>query len=122
MATSKEKKVFYENIKNKYFKYLRIKGIKNRSLLSLYSESGEYTDHESTENESIDSESSRCFETALIGSPDNDSEQTGSEQTVLPDEIKSSLKKMIKEKIVDKIESHLLEIENGIGNKNKDKM
>ena len=29
---------------------------------------------------------------------------------------------MIKEKIADKIESHLLEIENGIGNKNKDKM
>ena len=112
-----KKKVFFENIKNKYFKYVRTKGIKNRSLLSSYSESDEYTDDEST-----DSESSGCFETALIGSSDNDSEQTDSEQTVLPDEIKSSLKNMIKETIADKIESYLLEIENEIENKNKDKM
>ena len=117
-----KKKVFFENIKNKYFKYVRTKGIKNRSLLSSYSESDEYTDDESTDNKSIDSESSRCFETALIGSSDNDSEQTGSEQTVLPDEIKSSLKNMIKESIADKIESNLLEIENEIKNKNKDNM
>ena len=112
-----KKKVFFENIKNKYFKYVRTKGIKNRSLLSSYSKSDEYTD-----DESADSESSGCFETALIGSSDNDSEQTDSEQTVLPDEIKSSLKNMIKETIADKIESNLLEIENEIENKNKDKM
>ena len=113
-----KKKVFFENIKNKYFKYVRTKGIKNWSLLSSYSKStDEYTDDEST-----DSESSGCFETALIGSSDNDSEQTDSEQTVLPDEIKSSLKNMIKEYITDKIESNLLETENEIKNKNKDNM
>ena len=117
-----KKKVFFENIKNKQFKYVRTKGIKNRSLISSYSESDKYTDNESTDNESIDSESSGCFETALIGSSDNDSEQTDFEQTVLPDEIKSSLKNMIKETIADKIESCLLEIENEIENKNKDKM
>ena len=109
-----KKKVFFENIKNKYFKYVRTKRIKNRSLLSSCSESGEYTEDEFT-----DSESSGCFETALIGSSDNDSEQTDSEQTVLPDEIKSSLKNMIKETIADKIESTLLEIKNEIENKNK---
>ena len=92
-----KKKVFFGNMKNKYFNYVRTKGIKNRSSLSSYSESDEYTDDEST-----DSESSGCFETALIGSSDNDSEQTDSEQTVLPDEIKSSLKNMIKETIADK--------------------
>ena len=70
----------------------------------------------------MDSESSRCFETALIGSSDNDSEQTDSKQTVLPDEIKLSLKNMIKELIADKIESKLLEIENEITNTNKDNM
>ena len=110
-----KKKVFFENIKNKYFRYVRTKGIKNRSLLSSYSESDEYTD-----DESKDSKSSGYFETALIGSSNNDSEQTDSEQTVLPDEIKSSLKNMIKESIADKIESNLLEIENEIKNKNKD--
>ena len=68
-----KKKVFFENIKSKYFKYVRTKAIKNGSLLSPYSESDEYTDYES-----IDSESSRCFETASIGSSDNDSEQTDS--------------------------------------------
>ena len=112
-----KKKVFFENIKNKYFNYGRTKGIKNQSLLSSYSESDEYTDDEST-----DSESSGCFKTALIGSSDNDSEQTDSEQTVLPDEIKLSLKNVIKETIADKAESNLLEIENEIENKNKDKM
>ena len=112
-----KKKVFFENTKNEFFKYVRTKGIKNRSLLSSYSKSGEYTD-----DESIDSESSRCFETVSMGSSDNDSEQTDSEQTVLPDEIKSSLKNMIKESIADKIESNLLEIENEIKNKNKDNM
>ena len=112
-----KEKVFFENIKNKYLKYVRTKGIKNRSLLSSYSESNEYTDDEST-----DSESSGCFEAALIGSSDNDSEQADSEQIVLPDEIKSSLKNMIKETIPDKIESNFLEIENEIENKNKDKM
>ena len=70
----------------------------------------------------MDSESSRYFETASIGSSANDSEQTDSEQTVFPDEIKSSLKNMIKESIADKIESNLLEIENEIKNKNKDNM
>ena len=112
-----KKKVFFENIKNKYFKYIRTKGIKNRSLLSSYSKSDKYTNDESTDNKSIDSESSRCFETALIGSWDNDSEQTGSEQTALPDEIKSSLKNMIKESTAGKIESNLLEIENETKNK-----
>ena len=112
-----KKKVFFENIKNKYFKYGRTKAIKNPSLLISYSKSDEYTDDEFT-----DSESSGCFETALIGSSDNDSEQTGSEQIVLQDEIKSSLKNMIKETIADKTESNLLEIENEIGNKNKDNM
>ena len=112
-----KKKVFFENIKNKYFKYVRTKEIKNRSLLSSYSKSNEYTDDESTDNES-----SECFETALIGSSDNNSEQADSEQTVLPDDIKSLLKNMIKETIADKIESNLLEIENEIENKNKDKM
>ena len=111
-----KKKVFFENIKNKYFKYVRTKGIKNRSLLSSYSKSVEYTD-----DESADSESSGCFETALIGSSDNDFKQTDSEQTVSPDEIKSSLKN-IKESIADKIKSNLLEIENEIKNKNKDNM
>ena len=108
--------MFFKNIKNKYFKYVRIKGIKNQSLLSSYSESDEYTDDEST-----GSESSGCFETALIGSSDNDFKQTDSEQTVSPDEIKSSLKN-IKESIADKIKSNLLEIENEIKNKNKDNM
>ena len=112
-----KKKVFFENIKNKYFKYVRTKVIKNLSLLSSYSESDDYTDEEST-----DSESSGCFEIALIGSSDNDSEKTGSEEIVLPDEIKSSRKNMIKETIADKIDSNLLEIENEIGNKNKDNM
>ena len=112
-----KKKVFFENIKNKYFKYVRTKEIKNRSLLSSYSKSNEYTDDESTDNES-----SECFETALIGSSDNNSEQADSEQTVLPDDIKSLLKNMIKETIADKIESNLREIENEIENKNKDKM
>ena len=70
----KRKKVYFENIKNKYFKYVRTKGIKNWSLLISYSESDEYTD-----DESIESESSGCFETALISSSDNDSELTGSE-------------------------------------------
>ena len=112
-----KKKVFFENIKNKYFKYVRTKEIKNRSLLSSYSKSNEYTDDESTDNES-----SECFETALIGSSDNNSEQADSEKTVLPDDIKSLLKNMIKETIADKIESNLLEIENEIENKNKDKM
>ena len=106
-----KKKVFFENIKNKYFKYVRTKGIKNRSLLSSYSESDKYANDEST-----DSESSGYFEAALIGSWDNDSEKTDSEQTVLPDEIKSSLKNMIKETLADKIESNLLEIENKIEN------
>ena len=113
----KRKKVFFENVKNKYFKYVRTKGIKNRSLLNSYSESDEYTD-----DESIDSESSGCFGTALIVSSDNDSEQIDSEQTVLLDETKPSLKNMIKETIADKIESNLLETENEIENKNKDKM
>ena len=112
-----KKKVFLENIKNKYFKNVRTKGIKNRSFLSSYSETDKYTDDEST-----DSEYSGCFETALINSSDNDSEQTDCEQTVLPDEIKSSLENMIKESIADKIESNLLEIENEIKNKNKDNM
>ena len=104
-----KKKVFFENIKNKYFNYGRTKGIKNQSLLSSYSESDEYTDDESTDSELIG-----CFETELIGSSDNDSEQTDSEQTVLPDEIKLSLKNVIKETIADKTESNLLEIENEI--------
>ena len=112
-----KKKVFFENIKNKYFNYVRTKRIKNQSLLSSYSESGGYTDGEST-----DIESSGWFETALIGSSDNDFEQTDSEETVLPDGIKSSVKKKIKETTADKIESNLLEIENEIENKNKDKM
>ena len=112
-----KKKVFFENIKNKYFKYVRTKGIKNRSLLSSYSERDEYTDDEST-----DSKSSGCFETAIIGSSDNDSEQNDSEQTVLPGEIKSSLKNMIKQTTADKIESNLLEIENEIENNDKDSM
>ena len=93
-----KKKLFFKNFKNKFLKYVRTKGIKNRSLLSSYNESDDYTDDESTDDESIDSESSGCFETALIGSSDNDSEQT-----VLPDEIKSSLKNKIKEAIADKI-------------------
>ena len=78
-----KKRIFFENIKHKYFKYVKTKGIKNRSLLNSYSKSEEYTDNEST-----DSESSVCFETALTGSSDNDSEQNDSEQTVLQDEIK----------------------------------
>ena len=84
----KRKKVYFENIKKKSFKYVRTKGIKNRSLLSSYSKSDEHTDDDFT-----DSESSGCFETALICFSDNDSEQTDSEQTVLTDETKSSLKK-----------------------------
>ena len=96
---------------------MRTKEIENRSLLSSYSKSNKYADDESTGNKS-----SECFETALIGSSDNNSEQADSELTVLPDDIKSSLKNMIKETIADKIESNLLEIENEIENKNKDKM
>ena len=34
-----KKKVFFENIKNKYLKYVRTKRIKNLSLLNSYSES-----------------------------------------------------------------------------------
>ena len=112
-----KKKIFLENIKNNYFNYVRTKGIKNRSLLSSYSDPDEYRDDEST-----DRESSGCFETVLIGSSGKDSELTDSWQTVLPDEIKPSLKNMIKEIIADKIESNLLKIENEIENKNKDKM
>ena len=50
-----------------------------------------------------------CPVIIIIGSSDNDSEQT-----VSPDEIKSSVKNVIKETIADKTESNLLEIENEI--------
>ena len=115
-----KKNVFFENLKNKYLKYLLTKNIKNRFLLSSYSESE--SDDESTDSESSDDESGRLFVTPLIDSSDNDSEQTKSQQTTLPDEIKSTLKNMIKETIADKIESNVIEIENEIENNNKDNM
>ena len=115
-----KKNVFFENLKNKYLKYLLTKNIKNHFLLSSYSESE--SDDESTDSESSDDESGRLFVTPLIDSSDNESEQTKSQQTTLPDEIKSTLKIMIKETIADKIESNVFEIENEIENNNKDNM
>ena len=98
-----KEKIFFWKYQKQIFQVSKNKKIKNWSLLSSYSESDKYTDDEST-----DSESSGYCEAALIGSWDNDSEKTDSEQTVLPDEIKSSLKNMIKETLADKIESNCL--------------
>ena len=60
---------------------------------------------------------------------DSNSEQADSEQTALPDKIKSlpdkfkwTLKNMIKETIAEKIGSNLIKIDNKIENKSKDKM